>query len=200
MATLFKQTRFRVVSCTPNISSYPLQVQRVIVAVDNILTHTHTHSVGLPCMSDRSVAEASTYKTHQTQDTKKSRWDYGFFCTLYFIRTCVFVLIVLHFDFCIYLQHTIRISMAPARFFFVLFPYLFFVLTVLHFAFLSLLTTYNTTSMPPAEFELATPASDRRHTYALNRAATGIICITNVCQQSKCIFIAGGLHTVSTRH
>ena len=37
-------------------------------------------------------------------------------CTLYFIRTCVFVLIVLHFAFYFSLQHTTQISMPPAEF------------------------------------------------------------------------------------
>ena len=39
-----------------------------------------------------------------------------FSCILYFIRTCVFVLIVLHFAFCLYSHHTTQTSMIPERF------------------------------------------------------------------------------------
>jgi hypothetical protein len=41
---------------------------------------------------------------------------YVFSCTLYFIRTWLFVLIVLHFAFCFYLQHAAQTSITPAGF------------------------------------------------------------------------------------
>ena len=41
---------------------------------------------------------------------------YSLVLCLYFIRTCFFVLIVLHFAFCLSLQHTIQTSLPPAGF------------------------------------------------------------------------------------
>ena len=41
---------------------------------------------------------------------------YSLLLCLYFIRTCFFVLIVLHFAFCLSLQHTIQTSLPPAGF------------------------------------------------------------------------------------
>ena len=73
-----------------------------------------------------------------TGSLTSTQFFFVFSCTLYFIRTCFFVLIVLHFAFCLYLQHTAQ------------------------------------TSMLPVAFELATQASDRPHTFALDRSAIGI--------------------------
>ena len=39
-----------------------------------------------------------------------------FSCTLYFIRTCIFVFTVTHFAFCLYLQHRTQTSMSSAGF------------------------------------------------------------------------------------
>jgi hypothetical protein len=39
-----------------------------------------------------------------------------FSCTLYFIRTCSFVLIIVHVAFCPYLQHITQTSVPPAGF------------------------------------------------------------------------------------
>ena len=50
----------------------------------------------------------------------------------------------------------------------------FFVSVALHFAFLTLFRTHNTNIHAPTGFELAIPASQRPHAYALNRADTGI--------------------------
>jgi len=43
-------------------STYSLEVWTVTVALDYNDAHTHTHSVGLLWMKDRSVAETSTLK------------------------------------------------------------------------------------------------------------------------------------------
>jgi hypothetical protein len=53
--------------------------------------------------------------THTTQTPLPPR-NFVFCIRLYFISTCFFVLIVLHFAFCIYLQHTTQTSMPPAGF------------------------------------------------------------------------------------
>jgi len=50
------------------------------------------------------------------------------------------------------------------------------------------LTTYNIhktqTSMPPVGFEPVFPASNRPHTYTLDRAVTGVNCLSNTCRIS----------------
>jgi len=55
------------------------------------------------------------------------------------------------------------------------------------------LTTHNThnrqTSMPPAGFEPAIPSSERPHTHALDRAATGIGLSTDIIAQTSILTI-----------
>jgi hypothetical protein len=58
------------------------------------------------------------------------------------------------------------------------------------------LTTYNTHKtqkcMPPARFEPTIPATEQPQTHALDRAATGIVCICKMCcvtlYRARCFF------------
>ena len=106
---------------------------------------------------------------------------YSLVLCLYFIRTCVFVLIVLHFAFFVFIKtRNTQTSMPPARLFLCscclsfchFYPLCHSVPSVI----MSLIPQHTSqTSMPPARFEPATPASDRPQTLVLDRSATGII-------------------------
>ena len=110
---------------------------------------------------------------------KKFQWTnrenfFVFPCTLYFIRTCFFVLIVLHFAFCLYVLHTnTNIHATGGIFFVVLNPYLIYSnwCWILSFVFT---VEHTKTSKPLAGFEPAIPGSERPEIHALNRAATVI--------------------------
>ena len=78
-----------------------------------LISHNETHSVGFPWTSDRPVAETPTYTANTTNKHPCPQRDFfTFSCTLYFFRTSFFVVIILHFAFCLLL--TTRTSMPPA--------------------------------------------------------------------------------------
>jgi hypothetical protein len=69
-------------------------------------------------MIDRPFTDISTYATQKRRKIIHafSEIIFVFSCTLYFNRTSFFALIVVHFDVCVYIQHTTQISMPPAGF------------------------------------------------------------------------------------
>jgi hypothetical protein len=127
---------------------------RIIVEIPRLRTIRHVHPVAPLRTSDQLVAEAATDTTHKT-----TRDDHLFVCSLalrlYFIRACLFVMIVLIFCLFVFTYNIQYTHSYPRRDFFlfvfcctvfVLRPYLVLCLdNVLHFAFLSLLySTQNT--------------------------------------------------------
>jgi hypothetical protein len=54
---------------SPATSTYSLSVSVVVYCFKWSHWTTHIHSVGLPCIRDRPVAEASTYTTRRSQET-----------------------------------------------------------------------------------------------------------------------------------
>ena len=98
-------------------------------------------------------------------------------CTLYFSRTCFFVLIILNFA--LLSLRTTQTTMPLAGFHFVLCtsPVPLLCPDCPGCIYFRYCTTHTTeTSMPPAGFEPATPASDQPQTFALERSVTGIGC------------------------
>ena len=90
----------------------------------HFITHNDTpQSVGLLLLSDQPVAEACT---GQTERETSMCLEGIFFILLYSVLHpyLFFVLIVLHFVFYLYLQHTTQTSLSQARFF-VLFSLLY---------------------------------------------------------------------------
>ena len=63
----------------------------------------------------KTCPSPSLFTTNLNVDTPGNVFCSRVLC-LYFIRTCLFVLFVLHFAFCLYLQHTTQTSMPPGGF------------------------------------------------------------------------------------
>jgi hypothetical protein len=116
------------------------------------------------------IGAPKQHSSHTRDKNSCQRWDYFFLnfsrvLSLYFFRTCCFILIVLACSFVFTAQHTTQTCTPPEGFFvFSCTLYFnrtcFFVLSVLHFAFCLDCTTQ--TEIPSAGFEPAPPPPSNR--------------------------------------